>query len=58
MDIDLLTDQERLWLTQAQMTTLFDRHVQTVNEHILNVFAERELDAGPNYPEFPDSWDQ
>lgn len=44
VEVDLLTDQETMWLTQAQMATLFDRNVQTVNEHVLNVFAEGELD--------------
>lgn len=34
---------ETVWLTQAQLADLFDTTVQNVNQHVLNVLAEREL---------------
>ena len=37
---------ETIWLTQKLMAELFQKDVRTVNEHIQNVFAERELDEG------------
>ncbi len=35
---------ETVWLTQAQMAELFQRERSVIAKHILNVFAERELD--------------
>jgi hypothetical protein len=34
---------DTVWLTQAQMTALFDRDKRTISEHIRNVFKEGEL---------------
>ena len=34
---------ETVWLTQEQMSTLFDKAKSTINEHIKNIFAEGEL---------------
>jgi hypothetical protein len=31
------------WLTQEQMSQLFDKAKFTINEHIKNIFAEGEL---------------
>ena len=33
---------ETVWLTQEQMAQLFDKAKSTINEHIKNIFAERE----------------
>ena len=35
---------ETVWLTIDQMAELFNKSRSTVNEHILNVYAEKELD--------------
>ena len=35
---------ETLWLTQALMGELFQKDVRTINEHLKNIFEERELD--------------
>lgn len=35
--------KETVWLTQAQMTALFERDKKTISEHIRNVFKEGEL---------------
>ena len=42
--LDVRLEQDTVWLAQAQMAELFDKNVQTVSEHIKNVFKERELD--------------
>jgi hypothetical protein len=34
---------ETVWLTQKQLAELFQKDVRTVNEHIQNIFEEREL---------------
>ena len=35
---------ETIWITQEKMSKLFDRGVPTINEHIKNIFKEKELD--------------
>jgi prophage maintenance system killer protein len=42
--IDVLVENETVWLTQAQMGMLFDKGRTTINEHIKNVFSEGELE--------------
>ena len=51
-EIDLLTDKETVWLTQAQMAELFERDRNTVGEHIGNVYAEGELGEDPTVRNF------
>lgn len=34
---------ETVWLTQAQMSTLFGKAKSTINEHIKNIYKEKEL---------------
>jgi hypothetical protein len=38
-------ENETVWLTQKLMAELFGKDVRTINEHIQNVFVERELVA-------------
>lgn len=42
--IDVRLDEETVWLTQEQMSTLFGKGRSTVAEHIINVYAEGELE--------------
>ncbi len=42
LEVDL--DEETVWLTQKQMAKLFGKDENTINEHINNVFKEKELD--------------
>lgn len=37
-------EDETVWLTQKQMSELFQKDVRTINEHIQNIFSEGELD--------------
>jgi hypothetical protein len=36
-------ENETVWLTQKQMSDLFQKNVRTINEHIQNIFSEGEL---------------
>lgn len=42
--IDVKIDDETVWLTQAQIATLFNKGRSTITEHIQNVFKEGELE--------------
>ena len=37
-------ENETLWLTQALIAELFEKDVRTINEHLVNIFDERELE--------------
>ena len=41
--VDVLFEDETVWLTIDQMSNLFGKSRSTINEHILNVYAEGEL---------------
>jgi len=41
--VDVLFQDETVWLTQDQMALLFGKSKSTVNEHILHIFQEGEL---------------
>ena len=43
MKIDVRLENETVWLTQEQMSILFNRNRSVITRHINNVFAEREL---------------
>lgn len=42
--IDVQLEGETVWLTQDQMATLFGKAKSTINEHIKNIYAEKELE--------------
>jgi len=42
--LDVMLDQETVWLTIAQMAELFQKSRSTINEHILNIYKEGELE--------------
>ena len=41
--IDVQFQDETVWLTQDQIATLFDKSKSTINEHIQNIYDEKEL---------------
>ncbi|MFH0740068.1 MAG: RhuM family protein [bacterium] len=43
VSLDVRLEKETVWLTQKQMAELFGKGVPTINEHIKNVFSEKEL---------------
>ena len=42
--VDVLFENETVWLTQEQMAILFGKATSTINEHIKNIFEEGELE--------------
>lgn len=44
LKIDVRIESETVWLTQLQLADLFGVSVPTINEHIGNIYAQRELD--------------
>ena len=44
IEVRLDTQADTLWLSQRQMSELFDKDVRTVNEHLQNVYKEGELE--------------
>ena len=42
--ISVRIEGENVWLTQKLIAELFDIDVRTVNEHLKNIFLEKELD--------------
>ena len=41
--LDVRLEEETVWLSQKQIADLFDKDVRTVNEHIKNIYSEKEL---------------
>src|SRR5699024_2019467 len=41
--IDVRLENETVWMTQKAIATLYQKGVNTVNEHIKNIYAEGEL---------------
>lgn len=46
-EIKVKFDKETVWLSQSQMSELFQKDVRTISEHIQNVFREGELREDP-----------
>ena len=44
LKIDVRLLDETVWLSQKQLSELFQKDVRTINEHIKNIYEERELD--------------
>ena len=43
INVDVVLNDENIWLTQKGMSELFDKDVKTINRHILNIFEDEEL---------------
>ena len=46
--VDVLMQDETVWLNQEQMATLFNRDRTVITKHINNIFTENELDEKRN----------
>ena len=42
--VDVVLDNDTVWLTQKQMSELFDKNRKTITEHVNNIFKEGELE--------------
>ena len=45
-------NDETVWLAQNQMAELFGKAKSTINEHIKNIYAEKELDKSETMTKF------
>ncbi|MDR3287129.1 MAG: hypothetical protein LBT27_06775 [Prevotellaceae bacterium] len=43
IQLEVLVENETVWLSRNQLALLFDRDVKTIGKHINNVFSEGEL---------------
>ena len=50
--INVRFEKDDVWLTQAQIATLFDTRQQNVSYHIKTIIKEGELLGNPTYKEF------
>jgi len=41
--LEVLLQEDTVWLTQKRMAELFQKNVRTIKEHIQNIFDEGEL---------------
>jgi hypothetical protein len=48
VNLNVLLQDETIWLTQEQMSRLFDRERSVITKHIGNVFSEGELEEKSN----------
>ena len=45
-------EDENIWLTQAQIAKLYQKDVKTINEHLLNIYEDKELDEDSTIRKF------
>ena len=50
--LQILMQEESLWLTQKQIAELFERSNKTISEHLHNIYQEGELDPIPTIRKF------
>jgi hypothetical protein len=53
--IDVRLEEETVWLTQDQMAALFGKAKSIINEHIKNIYEERELEETATMKKFGNS---
>ncbi len=47
-ELEVNLQNDTVWLTQRQMSNLFQKDVRTINEHLKNVYSEGELGESSN----------
>jgi hypothetical protein len=50
--LEVRLEGETVWLTQKHMALLFNKDTRTVNEHIKNIYPEKELNEKPTIRKF------
>ena len=53
--VEVIFDEETVWLTQDQMAELFQKSKSTINEHLKNIFSEGELEESSVMTKFGNS---
>jgi len=52
LSLKTTVENETVWLSQKQMAELFDKSVKTINEHIKNIYREKELEKNVTIRKF------
>jgi hypothetical protein len=52
VQLDVMVENETVWLTQAQMVALFDSSKANISEHIKNIYDTHELDKNSTVRKF------
>lgn len=52
VNLDVELKNETVWLSQNQMADLFGKTIPTINEHIKNIYREKELERTPTIRKF------
>ncbi|MBQ6566696.1 MAG: virulence RhuM family protein [Treponema sp.] len=55
INVEVLFEDETVWLTQDQMSMLFEKAKSTINEHIRHIFDEGELEESKAVKKFGNS---
>ena len=55
VSINVQIKDETVWLTQEQMAELFSKSKPTINEHIKNIYTEKELSEEATMRKFGNS---
>lgn len=55
INVEVIFENETVWLTQDQMAQLFEKSKSTINEHIKNIFEEKELNENEAIRKFGNS---
>ena len=42
--VEMRYEDENIWLTQKMLASLYDVDIRTINEHIKNIFSDKELE--------------
>jgi death-on-curing family protein len=50
--LDVRLKEDTVWLTQKQMAALFEKSVPTINEHVKNIYKEKELNGNSTIRNF------
>lgn len=53
--LDVRLENETVWLTQDQMAELFEKAKSTINEHVKNIYEEKELEESLTMRKFGNS---
>src|SRR3989338_6482030 len=44
VNVEVLYDEENIWLTQKRMAELFDTTTQNITQHLKNIYSEKEVE--------------
>ncbi len=50
--VDVIIDYDTVWLTQKQISELFDKSIPTINEHLKNIYLDGELEQNSTIRKF------